>query len=54
MKIPGCLKKVRHIKLTAKDLIIFEEKVKKYYEDAKNIVDKIKLLGFSVIEKNTK
>ena len=35
LKIPKYLKKVRDIKLTEKDLITFEEKVKKYYEDAK-------------------
>ena len=35
MKIPDYLNKVRQIKFTKKDLIIFEEEVKKYYEDAK-------------------
>ena len=35
MKIPDYLEKVRNIQLTEKDLIAFEEEVKKYYEDAK-------------------
>ncbi len=35
MKIPNYLKKVRDIKLNEEKLIIFEEEVKKYYEDAK-------------------
>lgn len=35
MKIPNYLKKVRDIKLTEEDLIIFEEEVKKNYEDSK-------------------
>jgi pyruvate dehydrogenase E1 component alpha subunit len=35
MVIPDYLKKVRHIKYTEEDLIIFEDNVKKHYEDAK-------------------
>ncbi len=35
MKIPDYLNKVRQIKFTKKDLITFEEEVKKYYENAK-------------------
>ena len=35
MKIPDYLEKVRDIQLTEKDLIAFEEEVKKYYEDTK-------------------
>tara|TARA_B100000315_G_scaffold255762_1_gene299976 strand:- start:243 stop:878 length:636 start_codon:yes stop_codon:yes gene_type:complete len=35
LKIPKYLIKVRDIKLTEKDLITFEEKVKKYYEKGK-------------------
>jgi len=37
VKIPDYLKKKRKIELTEKDLIDYEEKVKKYYEDAKII-----------------
>ena len=35
MNIPDYLDKKRQVILTEKDLIAFEEKVKKYYEDAK-------------------
>tara|TARA_Y100001958_G_C21248273_1_gene580787 strand:+ start:5047 stop:5676 length:630 start_codon:yes stop_codon:yes gene_type:complete len=34
MNIPNHLKKVRDVKHTKEDLILFEEKVKKHYEDA--------------------
>ena len=34
MKIPEYLEKVRDIQLTETDLILFEEEVKRYYEDA--------------------